>query len=306
VAIAATIALFPAALAVFDNTQATPRGTWVLFAVAAVLLATSLSTGPVWVVVVLGAAALLQRPTALAPRLRALAPVGALVAVAAASTVVWEASVPPGRRVDWGLALDQLGPAASDIGRTVRESVAVFGVTNNVHLPDAVVYGWLVGVAAFVAAAFAVAGRRERTALALVVAAAAASVVALSALVFRQSAFGIQGRHVLPVLALVPLCAAHVLCRRGRVRGLVVTAAVVAVGVHALALWVNDGAYAGGVATGAGPMHVSFDVSSLAWPVLIGLVGCWLVVTVLRSNEAGRGPGGTLVPVPAGHDRNVR
>jgi hypothetical protein len=215
---------------------------------------------------------------------RTWAVAGSVILLASASTVIWEIVVQPRVPIDWAVARHQLRGAASDVSRALRQSVAIFGVTNNVHLPEWIWRAWIIAVTTLAAWAAMVGQRRARLTLAAVVLAVPLATVALSALVLQQNEVSLQGRHVLPVVVLVPLCSGHVLVRRGRVGPrIVIAAAVGAISVHAVAVWVNASVYAGRTPLTASRTRFDFDFSSLRWPLLVGLAGLWLVATIVAA-----------------------
>jgi hypothetical protein len=263
----------------------------VLFTASAVLLATSRSLGPIFLVLLVACAVSLTGLPEFARHKRAWITVGVVALLASLSTVVWEIWAQPGVPNDWSYAFDQLRPALSDVTRTMKESVGVFGVTNNVKLPIVVVLGWFVGLALLVGSALIGGRRRDRLTLAATVVAAPLSIIALSVLVLRQAGFGIQGRHVLAVLVLVPLSAAYIINRRRLVApSVVLAAAVFAVAANVIAVWVNARHY---------KTHGSLltDFGSMKWPFLVGCAGLWLIGTIIR---AAGWPRAELNRAPAG------
>ena len=165
------------------------------------------------------------------------------------------------------------------VGRVLRQSIGVFGVTNDVSLPLALAVAWLGALAGLVAFAFVIGGRRERATLGVVGAA-----FALLVLTFTPNGFSLQGRHVLVVFLLWALCAAHMVCRRYPMPVTLLQVIVGAVVVtQAVALWVNEGAYPDTGPKKAGPVHLGFGPEALFWPILVGITGSWLVWTIARA-----------------------
>jgi hypothetical protein len=101
--------------------------------------------------------------------------------------------------------LDQLGPV-------LRDAIGNFG-SLTVHLPAAARWLWWLLVLAMVGAALWLSTGRERVVMALVLLLGLAFPVLAYAWVYRHSGFGMQGRQVLPVLALIPLTAGELIRR---------------------------------------------------------------------------------------------
>jgi hypothetical protein len=109
--------------------------------------------------------------------------------------------------LDKGLA--QLGPV-------LRDSVGTFGALT-VHLPWWAHWAWWLAVLTLLGVAVLLGEVRERVVLALTVLVALVFPVLAYAWVQRHSGFGMQGRHVLPILMLIPLAGGEVV-NRHRVR----------------------------------------------------------------------------------------
>jgi hypothetical protein len=122
-----------------------------------------------------------------------------------------------------------------------------------------VVFGWLVGVAALVIAAMVIGNGRERLTLVAVALAACIAVVALAAVVLRPKGFGVQGRHVLVVLALLP--------------------------------------YPAGKPLRAGPTSFPFELRYVVWPLVVAGAGLWLIATTVVAARRASSPAADVVPV---------
>jgi hypothetical protein len=101
--------------------------------------------------------------------------------------------------------LDQLKPV-------LRDSVGNFG-SLTIHLPTAADWIWWLLVVLLVAVAAWVGSARERVVLGFTVVAALALPVLFYAWAYRFTGFGMQGRYVLPALALIPLVSGEIAYR---------------------------------------------------------------------------------------------
>lgn len=232
-----------------------PSWAWPGAAFAGLLLATSRSTGPAWVVVA-GAIAVYQvgprgawRAVAARPR-RAL-PALAVIAAGLLATAAWEVLYQPHPGVDLAVAREGLRQLPSDVTVWAHQWVGIFG-WSSLSMPKWSTSLWLVAVVALVSVALAVASSAQRRLLALVLAGTTVLGIALDVLVFQQTRFPVFGRYLLALVVVVPLAAGEVLTRQSfripaRVRraaplGLAVLVAT----VHVVALWANARRYAVG------------------------------------------------------------
>jgi hypothetical protein len=139
--------------------------------------------------------------------------------------------------------LDQLGPA-------IHDAVGLFGLLM-IHLPTSMYWIWWLLILALCGAAMLISERRNRIVLALTVLVAAAFPIFFYAWVYRLTGFALQGRYVLPLLALPPMLAGELLGRsgrlRGRGRGPLLAAAIAVMALLQLgAWWINARHWAGG------------------------------------------------------------
>lgn len=186
---------------------------WAALAAGGAALTLSRSLGPV-LLIVLGAMLLLLggvRPRR--PRHpRAAATAGVVLLVAFALAAWWDLAEQP-HGVEGGPGYrDALAQTLHDLDDIALQAIGNFGVL------DTPVPGWLSVVWGLAAVGLcglaAVRGSwRERAGLAASAAVALGLTIAVSVLQLRTG-FGAQGRHVLPVLVLVPLWAGEVLRRR--------------------------------------------------------------------------------------------
>ncbi len=172
--------------------------------------------------------------------------------------------------------LRQLGPAL--IG-----AVGNFG-TLNVPLPGPMIRGWWLAVIVLFGLGIWLGKRRERGALVLAAALGLAFPVVFFAFSYGQSGFGIQGRYILPILAVTPMLAGDVIEGARRRLDEVHLAALWRVCLVAFALfqlaawWINAHHYApSGLLGGPGLWN-----PPLGWRF-------WLVVAVLGAAAIGVG-----------------
>jgi hypothetical protein len=158
------------------------------------------------------------------------------------------------------------------------ELVGKFGYLD-VKLPLIIPIVWLALVGALVAGAAVVCGRRERILLGVVVAGALVGPVVFYAVLLRPTGFGLQGRHILPIIVAVPLLAGEAL-RLHRERAndawlrTLVNVSATAVAVMAPVAWyVNAKRYAVG---GSGPV---WFLGQAAWSPPGGW-WLWLIAVV--------------------------
>lgn len=253
--IAASIAFLAALLRVAREPERPPPAAWVVVGLAGAALALSRSPGPVWValdVVVwtaLAGRATLMRVWRAHARSATLA--GATVLVGIGLNRWWEARYGPrveaAARPPW----ESLKAGRRVLVDAADELVGNFGYLDT-PLGAAGVATWAVLAGAVVAWGLVVAHGRQRWALLLAVAVAVLGPIYLFAAVTRFTGFGLQGRHVLAIVATVPLVAGEVIRRRAAFRPVPWTrpaVAVVAAGVgvvQVLAWWVNARRYAVG------------------------------------------------------------
>jgi predicted membrane protein DUF2142 len=164
--------------------------------------------------------------------------------------------------------LRQLGPA-------LKGAVGNFGVLN-VPLPALMIGCWWLAVILLFAAGVSLGTRRERVALVLAAVLGLGFPVAFFAFSYRLSGFGIQGRYILPILAITPMLAGDAIegarSRQVQVRvaGLWRPCLVGFALFQLIAWWINAHHYApSGLLAGAGVWS-----PPLGWRL-------WLVVAVV-------------------------
>lgn len=185
-----------------------------LMTIAAPALVLARPLGPVWVVVLALAAAPLGWPWLRALDRRRLIAPGAAITAAVLVQRWWEGRYGP-TPPDYGIppAFASLKAGVRALPDTMRESVGADGYLQ-LLAPWPLALLWLAAVATLVAAAVVRSpGRRARVHVLLVAGAALTSAPVLFAVATRYTGFGVQARHVLPLLAAVPVVAAGLLAR---------------------------------------------------------------------------------------------
>jgi hypothetical protein len=253
------------------------------------VLALSRSPGPLWVLAGLGLLAGLTGPRRLLALARA-APVAATVTsgvllVAVVLNRVWESAYGP--HIGFGLSplWSSLGAGRRQLDEVMLQAIGRFGYLE-LGLPALAYVTWAGMVVVLVALATAIATRRERLLLAATVLLAVALPVLFYAAILRHADIPLQGRHVLPLLVLVPLLAGEIVRRRRDAlpavscRVLLAGFAVPAAAVQLVAWYVN--ARRSAVGTG-GPW---WFVDRAAWSPPAGW-GIWLALAVIAAVALG-------------------
>lgn len=177
-----------------------PRADWWCLGAGGFALTTSRSLGPIWLVVLAAVASAVGSWRCVAEHVRAHRAAALMVSAVVASgmlfTVAWEAQVQPHVPVDFAFLVKQIGPSFGDGAFASRQFVAGVG-----SLPE-VVFAWMWGALAFglVVGGLVVGSARARRGIAAAGLLLVATFVGLSAAVLRQNGFGIQARHVLPIV----------------------------------------------------------------------------------------------------------
>ena len=257
-----------------------PTWVWAGAGISGAAFALSRSAAPLWVVLALLVVVAVQGPRETWRRLTA----GGRPAIAAAAAVVlaivvnavWEARYGPELPTGLTAARLALETGLDDLPYWLEEMVGRFGYLE-FDLPLPVYIFW--GVATFTAVACALrwASTRGKVVLAVCVVALAVLPLTQYILVQRHTGFGLQGRHVLPILVIVPLLAGELLRRNHerfgarRVRHLIALAFAGIALVQFTALYWNARRSAVGV---DGPFVFLGDAE---WSPPIGW-GLWLAV----------------------------
>ena len=238
--IAAALCLVAAGLAV--HRSGAGAGAWAALALSGAVLALSRSLGPVLLLALTGALVLLHGPRvtrrALRERPHAAAGAGALLLAALAIGVWWEIARQP-HGIEGGPTYRfAFAQSVYDLDDVARHAIGSFGALDT-SLPAMLYAVWAAAAGGLVALAGVVGSARERAGIALTLGVALAVTMATSVFQLRHG-YGVQGRHVLPVLVLVPLWCGEVLRRHSAGRGWLVPAAfALFAGGQALAWWVN-------------------------------------------------------------------
>jgi len=252
-----------------------PPWAWVATGLAGGVLAASRSPGPVWVLLGLLLALALMGPRPAARRVGGggwfVWAAGALLAGGIVANRIWEAAHGPetpvatfALRLGLDIGLDQVWAAAPHL--VGRFGYLEYGLPLWIPLTWAAVLGVL-GVLAWRTSA-----GRDRWVLGGVAVAAVVLPYLLWVLFTRDTGFGLQGRHVIVIVAAVPLLAGELLARRGRRLPAVGAAAMTAVLglIHFIAFYLNGRRYAVGA---DGPLGFPGDAAWSPplgwWPILI-------------------------------------
>jgi hypothetical protein len=195
-----------------------PPATWVWAGagVSGAVFALSRSAAPLWVVLALLVVGVLLGPRGTWRRLtaggRPAIFAGTAVVVAIVANAVWEGLYGPELPTGLVNARAAFETGLDDLPHWLQEMVGRFGYLE-FDLPLPVYIFW--GVAIFAAVACALRWAPTRGRIVLVVCVAALAVLPLTqyVLVQRHTGFGLQGRHVLPILVIVPLLAGELLRR---------------------------------------------------------------------------------------------
>lgn len=221
---------------------------WAVIGAAGVVLALSRSTGPAWLVLLAATVIALDGPRAALRYARAggRAAVAALAAlvVAVGLNLAWERAYGPELVTGFANLRAVLDEAAGEWWRASSEMVGKFSYLE-FRLPPVAYVAWFAAGLALVAVALRVSGRRDRAVLAAALLAALVLPMVMWVYAIRQTGFGLQGRYVLPVLAIVPLLAGELIRAHGAAvaarsqRALLVAVPVTAGAVHLLAFYWN-------------------------------------------------------------------
>lgn len=268
-----------------DESCARSFNVWAALGATGAVLALSRTTGPMYVMVIAMAVFGLGGVSAAWGFLRgrgrvALAAVAALVAALVLNRV-WEHAHGPDATTGFANLRAVLGDAVGEWWRASSELVGKFGYLEY-RLPWIAYVAWFAAGFALIAVAFWAANRRERLALAASVAVAVLLPMLIWIYAIRQTGYGLQGRHVLPLLVAVPLIAgelirAHTGALSARLRTGLVTIVPPLVGaVHLLAFyWAARRAAVGT----DGPL---LFVGDAGWTPPLGWVP-WLLAALLGS-----------------------
>jgi len=276
---------------------------WTFMAFSGAVLALSRSASPAWMVLERLIAAAWSGPRTFARRWSSgAAPrmaVAALV-LAVALNELWEGLYGSRVEIETGDLRAGLVAGAHEWWRALPELVGKFGYLD-VKLPLAIPLAWFALVLALSAAAAVVCGKRERLVLVGVLGAGLLGPAVFYALLIRPTGFGLQGRHVLPILVAVPILAGETLNRhrtRASARWLRLLAVAMPVAValmQALAWYVNAKRYAvGGAGLNWFPARAAWAPPAgwWAWLAAAALAGVCLAALSLMDRVASPRPSG--------------
>jgi predicted membrane protein DUF2142 len=253
---------------------------WAGAGISGATFALSRSAAPLWIVLTVLVVVAVYGPGAMWRKLRAgarpaIAAVAA-IAVAIGANLIWERAYGPDVPVDLTQARLAFRTGLDQLPRWLEEMVGRFGYLE-FSLPLPVYIFWGFATLAGVACALRWAPIRGKVVLAVCVLALAALPLTQYILVQRHTGFGLQGRHVLPILVIVPLLAGELLRSNherfaaARVRHLIALPFVGIALVQFTALYWNGRRSAVGV---DGPL---FFLGSAEWSPPLGW-GVWLAV----------------------------
>jgi Predicted membrane protein (DUF2142) len=253
---AAACISFLAALLRLTRAEPPPRIVWTTIAAAGATLSLSRSLGPLWIAVAATVFAVSIGCRAAVARMRAggrrSGTAVIVVGCSLVASIAWEVRFQAHPKFHPHLLPHFLAVSVDELPGVARQWVGVFGWLDT-DLPWGAYAAWGVMIVILVTLAFAVGSRRDRWILTTLVAAVPVLTVAIASTVLRQTAFGVQGRYVLGVVAGIPLFAAEVLLRerallgRLRIGGVGAPVALVAAIVQGVAWYTNARRYAVGI-----------------------------------------------------------
>ena len=241
--IAAGIA-FSAGLLRLARAGSPPRSAWLTIGAAGVVLVLARAPGTAWLVAHLLAFLVWSGRARLGwlwrHERRPLLTVAALVGVATAGALAWALAVGSDYDLNLRPFPDSLGDGWTPALEAVsRHAVAVFGYLEY-NLPGWIYDTWQSLVIVLLVLALAVGTTRQRVVLLLASGGAMLTPVLFQAAILRHTGFPVQGRHLLPLLVVVPLVAGEIVAQRAAGRApfrLVAIAAGLAAGAVHVGAW---------------------------------------------------------------------
>jgi hypothetical protein len=267
---------------------------WLLAGACGFVLALSRPLGPAWVVLDLLVWSLFVGPrVALAAlrrgRLATLMSATAVFAAIAAGRY-WETTYEPHTTLSLLPSWSNISIALTQLHRALSDLVGNFGYLTN-PLSPTVVWAWAIAAALLVVVAIAVGDLPARVALIGGLIIAFAFPIYFVAASYIYTGYGLQGRHFLPFVVVLPLAAAETLRRRShrvaaaRPRQLLLGVVAVLAGVLQFAAWwTNAHRYAVGIGGPTWFLPVAQWSPPGGWVVWMLLAGaaslalafCWL------------------------------
>jgi hypothetical protein len=271
--VAANLAFVAALLRLRRDAQQFPAWGWLSLGVSGVVTVLAWQLGPVFAAIDLAAVIGLSPPgewsSLLITRRGALIATGlALIAATGLFAAYGESSGVVHSDISFTPLLASLRAGAHQLAPTLREAVGSFGSLNS-NLPAAMPALWWLGILALTAGALTRGTRRERVILVLICGAAVAFPVLFYAWSQRRTGFGMQGRYVLPLLALIPIIAGETLERHStqtsqapsRLHAAILTAIAL---FQLAAWWINADHWANTSASGLISQHAGWN-PPLGW-----------------------------------------
>ena len=175
--------------------------------------------------------------------------------------------------------LTNLHAGLDQLPRVLGDAIGTFGI-ESVPLPLAARAIWWLLVLALLVAALRLGNRRERALVGATLVVALVFPVLFYAYVYRLTGFGLQGRYVLPLLALIPLVAGEVVYRQSprlsssRLGSAIPAAAIAAFAILSVYAWWYSARAAAGLSHGAGLFaHAAWSPPAgwLPWSLLAAL-----------------------------------
>jgi hypothetical protein len=299
---------FLAALLRLTRVAAPPAWVWAAAAVSGLLLATSRTTGALWLVLHVAVVVGLVGVRPALARIRfapaASAALGAALVVGVLANRAWEhvygTAVTQTGIVPGGGAAGPEGPGSAvaavyELPRIFYEYIGVFGWLDT-QMPFLAYLPWQAVVAGAIVLAVVTGTARDRLVLAATIAVSLLVVAALSVALVATGTGDVQGRHVLPFAVAVPLLAGEIVFRnRERLEGLalrplILLGGAVVGGTHLVGWYSN--AIRQSVGTDASPNILAAPEWSppLGWPpwLLAAVAGATLVAAAALVRPAPR------------------
>ena len=301
--IMASLAFFATLLRIGrDGGRGASQRLWLLAGACGLVLALSRPLGPAWVVL-----DLLVWSVFVGPRVawRALQRGGSamlmsatVVFAAIAANRYWETTYEPRTTLTLLPSWSNVSIALTQFHRALSDLVGNFGYLTNPLSPIAV-WAWALAAALLAAVAIAVGDLAARVALIGGLVIAFVFPVYFVAASYIYTGFGLQGRHFLPFVVVLPLAAAETLRRRShrlaaaRPRQLLGLVAVLAGVVQFAAWWTNAHRYAVGIGGPTWFLPVaqwSPPGDWVLWMLLAGAASLALALCWLRPPDTELGP----------------
>lgn len=281
----ANLAFIAALLKLDRDGRAFPRWGWIALALSGVVTLLAWQLGPVFAALDLFACGLLSgrvglRRLASEQRRASLRTAAALVVALVLFLIYGKVSGVLHSNLDFSHFGASLRDGWYQTRVAIKGGIGYFAA-GQVTLSSLMMDLWVLGVAGLALAALVLARVRERIVLVVVGVVALAFPILFYAFSLRTSGFGLQGRHVLPALALIPMLAGELLDRRAARRGDAViwrslaAASVAAIAVYQLLAWWHNAHYwAGTSASGPFLSHSTWSPPlGWTWWVLVLAAG---------------------------------